>query len=495
MKKKVIIIGSGFAGLSAASFMAKAGWNVTVLEKHAMPGGRARQMKAEGFTFDMGPSWYWMPDVFERYFQQFGKSVSDYYTLSRLDPSYRVYFNDGPIDIPADFTALQQLFESIEKGSGAKLEAFMKEAAYKYEVGVGKLVFKPGQSLTEFLDWDLAKGLLKLDVFNSMRSHVASFFSNPRLKELMEFPVLFLGALPQQTPALYSLMNYADIKGGTWFPKGGMYQIVQAMYDLAVELGVRFQFKQEVTEIVIENEQVKKIVARSQEGKAISYAADVVIGGADYHHIETDLLPKEHRSYSANYWESRVMAPSSILYYVGLNKKLKDLQHHTLFFDTSFDVHGKEIYTTKEWPVNPLFYVGATSVTDTSQAPDGCENLFLLIPVAAGLTGDTEALRDQYFDLIIERMEKQTGQSIKEAIIYKKSYAHSNFIEDYHAFKGNAYGLANTLGQTAVLKPSCRSKKVKNLFYTGQLTVPGPGVPPSLISGEVVAGVVVKNFG
>ncbi len=495
MKKKVIIIGSGFAGLSAASFMAKAGWDVTVLEKHNMPGGRARQMKVEGFTFDMGPSWYWMPDVFERYFQQFGKSVSDYYTLDRLDPSYRVYFSDGPIDIPADFTALQQLFESIEEGSGVKLEAFMKEAAYKYEVGVGKLVFKPGQSLTEFLDWDLAKGLLKLDVFNSMRTHVAAFFSNPRLKELMEFPVLFLGALPQQTPALYSLMNYADIKGGTWFPKGGMYQIVQAMYDLATELGVHFKFEQEVAAIVIENNLVKNVITKTPEGNSVSYPTDVVIGGADYHHIETDLLPKEYRSYSASYWESRVMAPSSILYYVGLNKKLKDFQHHTLFFDTSFDVHGKEIYTTKEWPVNPLFYVSATSVTDPSQAPEGCENLFLLIPVAAGLTGDTEALRDKYFDLIIQRMEKQTGQSIKDAIIYKKSYAHSNFIEDYHAFKGNAYGLANTLGQTAVLKPSCRSKKVKNLYFTGQLTVPGPGVPPSLISGEVVAGEVVKGFG
>lgn len=494
MKKKVIIIGSGFAGLSAASFMAKAGWNVTVLEKHNMPGGRARQMKAQGFVFDMGPSWYWMPDVFERYFQQFGKNVSDYYTLERLDPSYRVYWNDGPVDIPADFTALQNLFNSIESGSGEKLEQFLLEAKYKYEVGVGKLVFKPSQSLTEFLDWDLAKGLLKLDVFNSMRAHVAKYFTNPRLKELMEFPVLFLGALPQQTPALYSLMNYADIKGGTWFPKGGMYQIVQGMYDLAVELGVNFCFEQDVKEIVIENGIAKKVVAQSGSGEEISYDAEVVIGGADYHFVETKLLPKAYRSYSDTYWDKRVMAPGCILYYVGLNKKLDGIQHHSLFFDTSFEVHGKEIYTTKEWPTDPLFYVSATSVTDETAAPKGCENLFLLIPVAAGLENDTTELRDKYFDMIVSRMEKHLGQSIKDAIIYKKSYAHADFVHDYNAFKGNAYGLANTLTQTAVLKPSCRSKKVKNLFYTGQLTVPGPGVPPSLISGEVVAGVVVKAF-
>lgn len=494
MRKKVIIIGSGFAGLSAASFMAKAGWNVTVLEKHPIPGGRARQMKAEGFVFDMGPSWYWMPDVFERYFQQFGKSVADYYTLNRLDPSYRVYWKEGPVDIPADFGALQKLFNSIEPGSGKQLEKFLAEAAYKYEVGIKKLVFKPGQSLTEFLDWDLAKGLFRLDVFKSMRSHVAGYFTNPRLKELMEFPVLFLGALPQQTPALYSLMNYADIKGGTWFPKGGMYRIVQGMYNLALELGVNFQFEQDVKEIVVDKGVAKKVLARSAKGDELVYEADVIIGGADYHHVETQLLPGAYRSYSDAYWNSRVMAPGCILYYVGLNKKLEGLRHHSLFFDTSFEVHGKEIYTTKEWPTDPLFYVSAASVTDPTAAPAGCENLFLLIPVAAGLENDTEALREKYFDMIVGRMEKQLGQTIKDAIVYKKSFAHTDFVHEYNAFKGNAYGLANTLRQTAVLKPSCRSKKVKNLFYTGQLTVPGPGVPPSLISGEVVAGEVVKAF-
>ncbi len=495
MSRKVIIIGSGFAGLSAATFMAKAGWKVTVLEKHATPGGRARQMQAAGFTFDMGPSWYWMPDVFERYFNQFGKKVSEYYRLQRLDPSYRVYYTDGPVDIPADFSALQKLFESIEPGSGAQLEKFLKEAAYKYEVGIQKLVFKPGRSVTEFFDMDLVKGLFKLDVFSSMRSHVAKYFKHPKLVELMEFPVLFLGALPENTPALYSLMNYADSKGGTWYPSGGMYSIVKAMHDLAVELGVDFCFEQDVTKIVIDKNIARKVVARSANGTETIYDADVVIGGADYHHIEMNLLPEASRSYSEDYWNKRVMAPGCILFYVGLNKKLEGIQHHSLFFDTSFEIHGKQIYTTKEWPKDPLFYVSATSVTDKNVAPDGCENLFLLIPVAAGLENDTEDLREKYFEMIITRMEKRLGQTIKNSVIFKRSFAHSNFVSEYNAFKGNAYGLANTLLQTAVLKPSCRSKKVKNLFYTGQLTVPGPGVPPSLISGEVVAGEVVKEFG
>ncbi len=495
MGKKVIVIGAGFAGLSAASFMAKAGWQVTVLEKNAIPGGRARQMKAEGFTFDMGPSWYWMPEVFERYFNQFGKKVSDYYTLERLDPSYRVYWHDEPMDIPANYEALKELFESIEPGSGASLDKFLAEAAYKYEVGINKLVHKPGQTLSEFLDWEVISGVFKLDVFNSMKSHVAKHFSHPKLKELMEFPVLFLGALPQKIPALYSLMNYADIKGGTWYPKDGMYSIVKGMHQLATELGVEFRFNEEVQQIDLKGQSAKSVTSKNTTNQQISaFEADVVIGGADYHHIETKLLPAQFRSYTDNYWDSRVMAPSCLIYYVGLNKKIKNILHHSLFFDTSFEVHGNEIYTTKEWPSNPLFYVSATSVSDNTVAPEGHENLFFLIPVATGLTNDTEEIREQYFNTIIQRMEKHLGEPISQHIVYKKSYAHSDFIADYNAFKGNAYGLANTLMQTSILKPACRSKKVKNLFYTGQLTVPGPGVPPCLISGEVIAKEVVKHF-
>ena len=498
MTKKAIVIGSGFAGLSAASFLAKAGWDVTVLEKHNQPGGRARQFKVDGFTFDMGPSWYWMPDVFERYFKQFGRSVTDYYQLIRLDPSYRIVWNDGPMDIPADYNAFRDLFESIEPGSGDKLDKYIGEAAYKYQVGINKLVFKPGQSLTEFLDKELVSGIFRLDVFNSIKTHVAKHFSNPKLKELMEFPVLFLGALPEDTPALYSLMNYADIKGGTWYPEKGMYQIVEAMYLLAIELGVKFKFEEEVTNVTIQDNSIRTVISNAtHDGIKIPqmYKADVVVAGADYHHVETKILPKEFRSYSEAYWEKRVMAPGCLIFYIGLNKKISGILHHTLFFDTSFAVHGDEIYTSKKWPTDPLFYVSAVSVTDPQSAPEGCENLFLLIPVAAGLKNDDEALRDHYFDLIINRMEKHLGQTIKESIIYKRSYSNSDFINDYHSFKGNAYGLANTLLQTAILKPACKSKKLKNLFYTGQLTVPGPGVPPSLISGEVVAGEVIKAFG
>lgn len=489
MGNKVIVIGSGFAGMSAASFMAQAGWEVTVLEKQPGPGGRARQLQQQGFTFDMGPSWYWMPDVFERYFACFGKQVQQYYQLHRLDPSYRIYREQGYTDIPADLYAFKKMLDQWEPGAAGKVDRFLQEAAFKYRTGMQKLVYKPGRSITEFLDADLIKGLFRLDLFTSIKEHIHKYFKHPHIRQLLEFPILFLGALPENTPALYSLMNYADIVGGTWYPRGGMYSIVQAMYQLATSLGVQFHFNQNAVHIEVEAGAAKKVITENN-----AYEADVVIGGADYHFIENKLLAPHYRSYSEKYWEKRLLAPSSLLYYVGLNKRLHNIQHHMLFFDVPFDQHAREIYTTKEWPQNPLFYVCASSVTDSTVAPPGGENLFFLVPVAAGLSGDDDTLRNHYFNQILRRFEQHIRQPVAEAIVYRKSFANSNFEYEYNAFKGNAYGLANTLRQTAILKPSCRSKKVHNLFYTGQLTVPGPGVPPSLISGEVVANEVLKHF-
>lgn len=488
--KNLIVIGSGFAGLSAASFMAKAGWKVTVLEKHSQPGGRARQFKEAGFSFDMGPSWYWMPEVFERYFSQFGRSVSEFYSLKRLDPSYRVYTASESVDIPASYDELRALFERFEPGSAPKLDRFIKEAAYKYRVGMESLVYKPGLSATELLDWQVIRGMAKLDVFSSMKQHVQKYFRHPLLQQVMEFPVLFLGAMPERIPALYSLMNYADIVGGTWYPQGGMYSIVEGMYTLARELGVNFQFNCSANKIRVAGGKAEGV--ETENG---FYRADAIIAAADYHHVEQVLLPEDHRSYSQSYWDKKQMAPGALLYYVGLNKKLEGVRHHSLFFDAPFHQHGKEIYEKPSWPSNPLFYASTPSVTDPSVAPGDCENLFLLIPVAAGLQDDSTEIREKYFDLIITRMEQKLGTAVRDAIIYRRSYSYTDFVGDYHSFKGNAYGLANTLMQTAVLKPRCRSRKVKNLFFAGQLTVPGPGVPPSLISGEVAARQVVKYFG
>jgi len=322
-----------------------------------------------------------------------------------------------------------------------------------------------------------------------MSKHIRKFTSHPKLIELLEFPVLFLGATPQNTPALYSLMNYADIKLGTWYPIGGMHKIVEAMVSIAESQGVKIHLSQNVKGYEFENSNIKRVNTDTS-----SFDADVVISGADYHHSETALLPKQKQNYSEKYWDTRVMAPSSLLYYLGINTKVEGLPHHTLFFDKPFEAHAYEIYTEPQWPKDPLFYVSLTTKTDPSGAPDGMENMFVLIPVATGLDGDNQEVREYYFNKVMDRLEEFTGQKVRSHIIYKRTFAHRDFVKDYKAFKGNAYGLANTLRQTAILKPSLKSKKVKNLFYTGQLTVPGPGVPPSIISGQVVAGEVEAFF-
>jgi phytoene desaturase len=490
-QQKVIVIGAGFSGLAAACYLAADGFDVTVLEKNEVPGGRARQFETNGFVFDMGPSWYWMPDVFEEFFAHFGKKVSDYYTLKRLDPSYQVFFGKNDVlEVPASMQALESMFEQIEPGSTSNLRHFLKEAAYKYKVGMGVYVRKPSKSVLEFINWEVMSSFLRLDMFKPMSKHVRELFKHDKLRQLLEFPVLFLGATPQKTPALYSLMNHADLALGTWYPMGGMFKIVEAMTDLAKSLGVTLELGTEVTQLEANNGTIQRV--HTKNGR--TFQADAVIGAGDYHHIESKLLEAPLRNYKDTYWQTRTMAPSCLLWYLGINKRLTGLKHHNLFFDEDFGQHAHEIYESPQWPEKPLFYVSAPSVTDPSVAPEGCENLFVLIPVAPGLE-DTPEIREQYFSVVMDRLEALTGQSIRDSMVYQRSYAHADFVADYHAFKGNAYGLANTLMQTAFLKPALQNRRVKNLWYTGQLTVPGPGVPPAFISGQVVAQEIAKSFG
>lgn len=479
---KIAIIGSGFSGLSAAAYSSAAGHEVHVFEKNETIGGRARQLKTEnGYVFDMGPSWYWMPDVFEQFFSDLGHSVSDLYNLKLLDPSFDIVFDNQTLNIPTDYRKLCHLFERIEKGSAARLDQFMKEAQYKYETGMKKLACMPGLSVKEFVDAGLLKGIIRLQVFSSFSRHVRKYFSNPMLTTLMKFPVLFLGAMPQHTPALYSLMNYAGLKLGTWYPMGGFGKVIEAIQKVCEKQGTIFHFDAPVKKMIL-----KGNVVHGVEVNGESLIFDGVIAAADYHHVENDLLPPKYRNYNETYWKKKTFAPSCLIYYIGLSKKIRSIHHHTLFFEKDLFIHSREIYETPQWPSNPLFYVGCPSKTDDGVAPEGHENLFLLMPISPGLE-DNEEMREKYFEIMTDRLQKHIGEKINAHIDFKKSYCVKDFINDYHSYKGNAYGLANTLMQTAILKPKIRNKKIKNLFYAGQLTVPGPGVPPSLISGKIAA--------
>jgi phytoene desaturase len=485
--KSVAVIGSGFSGLSASAVLAAQGENVSVFEKNEAVGGRARKLESNGFLFDMGPSWYWMPDVFEKYYNLFGHTTSDFYDLKKLDPGFKVIFGkDDYVDVPENFELLCELFESIEKDAGSKLKQFIADGEYKYNVGMNDLVYQPSHSITEFISLSLLKDVAKLQVFSSFSKHVRKYFKNPRLISIIEFPVLFLGAMPKDTPALYSLMNYSGMKQGTFYPMGGFTKVVDAFKKIADNNGVIFQTSANVEKLELNSNTISHIHA-----KGAAFKTDAVIGAADYHHIEKALLPEKYRSYNESYWEKKTFAPSCLIFYLGINKKVNKLEHHNLFFDEDLDAHAQEIYKDKKWPTSPLFYVCCPSKTDATVAPVGSENLFLLMPIATGLQ-DSEKEREYYFDVLLSRLEKYVGEDIRNNIVYKKSYSVSDFKSDYNSYKGNAYGLANTLFQTAIYKPKMKSKKVNNLFFAGQLTVPGPGVPPSIISGQVAAKEVLK---
>ncbi len=486
MKKNISIIGSGFSSLAAACYMAKAGYGVNVYEKNPQLGGRARSFTEQGFTFDMGPTWYWMPDVFERFFEDFGKKTDDYYSLQRLSPGYRVYFGDDNfVDIAAELDKIKATFEKLEPGSAQQLQKFLDKAGKNYEIAIKDLVYKPGISPLELVTMDTVFELKQF--YLTIQDYVRKHFNDSRLQQILEFPVLFLGAKPGNTPLFYSFMNYADFCMGTWYAKGGMISVVNGMIELARELGVQFHTHANVSGINVDEK--GKVSSIYVNGEIIS--TRLIISGADYKHSES-LLPEEFRTYTETFWSKKIMAPSSLLFYVGISKKLKNVLHHTLFFDASFDEHAIEIYDKPSWPANPLFYASFPSMTDDSVAPAGHEAAIFLIPLAPDLMDDEET-REKYFNMIMSRLESLTKQKVRDHIVFKRSYCVKDFKEDYNSFKGNAYGMANTLLQTAFLRPKLKSKKVKNLFFTGQLTVPGPGVPPSLISGKLVSDIIIKE--
>jgi len=483
-QKKISIIGSGFSSLSASCYLAKAGYEVTVIEKNSALGGRARQRKRDGFVFDMGPSFYWMPDVFEKFFNDFDTNTKAYYHLAKLDPAYQVYFDKGDsISIGGSYEKIKETFEEVDPGSSKGLDRFMNNASDNYGLAIDQLVYQPGQHVFEIVSWKTIKKSFQF--IQTIKQLVAKHIKHPKLKQILEFPVLFLGAKPETTPSFYNFMNHADLKLGTWYPDGGMVKVVDAMVALAKQLGVKF-----ITDTAIEEIVTVKDTVVGVKIKTGVLPSDYVLSGADYHHTE-QLLPASLRQYSSSYWEKKTFAPSALLFFIGFNKKIKNIAHHTLFFDTDFTLHAAEIYDTKQWPENPLFYASFPSVTDAHAAPKGKESAVLLIPLAVGLT-DSEATRAYYFDQLIKRMEDLTNQSLREDVLFYESYAIDDFKADYNAYKGNAYGLANTLLQTHILRPNIKSKKVKNLFFCGQLTVPGPGVPPAIISGKIASNLLIK---
>ena len=490
-----MVVGAGIGGMAAAARLAKDGFHVTVVERNDQPGGRARIWQKDGYTFDMGPSWYLMPEVFDRFFAQFGKKTTDYYELKQLDPSYRVFFGPGDAhDVPPDPAGVRELFARLEPGGGAKLSRYLNEAAYKYQVAVGEFLYRDYRSIFDFLNWRMLTEGLKLNVLGKLDAAVRRRFSDRRARQILEYAMVFLGTSPNAAPAMYALMSHVDLTQGVFYPLGGLSAVAQGLRRLAEEQGVRFLLSTEVTKIATENGRAVCVEARGPDGAAVSLPCDAVLANADYAHVETELLDAADRTYPRRYWETRVVAPSMFLLYLGVKKRLGKLAHHNLFFQENWNVHFDAIFKQPAWPEDPCFYVSCIAKTDPDMAPPGRENMFVLVPVAAGLD-DSDAVREAYAEKTIRHVERITGEELAPHIETKRIFSHRDFAGDYHAWKGTALGISHTLFQTAVFRPALRSKKVANLYFAGQYTHPGIGVPMVMIAADVSAGNVRRDLG
>jgi phytoene desaturase len=484
--KKIVVIGAGIGGLAASALLAKKGFDVTVVEKNNQIGGRARIWETEGFRFDMGPSWYLMPEVFENFFELFGRERKEFYELEKLDPAYTAYFNpQESVRVRSEPEAVKALFDRFEPGGGAKLESYLAQAAYKYQVAVGEFLYRDYTSIFDFLNRKLIIEGTKLNVFKSLDKVVGKYFSNRRSRQLLEYAMVFLGTSPKDAPALYSIMSHMDLNQGVFYPRGGLAAVPRSIGELAESLGAQIVTGTPVKKIEVDDQGSVQGV-RTSEGMI---EADLVVVNADYSFAETELLDPFYRSFPAEYWKRKVWAPSMFVLYLGLNKKLTKLTHHNLYFAPQWHDHFDMIFKQPAWPEKPCFYVSCISKTDPDSAPAEGENVFVLVPVAPGLDDNNER-RNSYADYIIEHIETITGESISDSVRVKHIYSQRDFIADYNAYRGTALGLAHTLRQTAFFRPPFRSKRVQNLYYTGQYTHPGVGVPMVLIASQVMADIV-----
>lgn len=488
-KLKAVVIGAGFGGLASAALLAKRGYDVTVLEMHDQPGGRARVWKSEGFSFDMGPSWYMNPDVFEKFFAEFGKKPSDYYQLERLDPAYRMFFGKGEhYDLSPDFEKNVALFESVEQGAGEQLRKYIDIAEYQYKVSKEEFLYKYYRSFRDFFSFKLLLEGNKLHLFENLAKYTERFFKTKQLRQMLEYAMVFLGGAPNNTPAIYALINYVDMKLGIWYPAGGFGSVARGMEKLAQEQGATFRYNAEVTGIETEGDKATGV--RLASGEVIT--ADVIVANGDYHHLDTVLVPEGKRSYTKAWWDKRTVAPSAFLLYIGIKGKMETLAHHNLSVEHDWRPHFDAIFDHPGWPEKPSYYICVPSKTDDTVAPADGENLFILMPVAPGIE-DTDAIREQYADYLLTHLEQLTGESIKDRIVVQRIFSQRDFAADYHAIKGTALGLAHTLMQTAIFRPAPKSKKLKNLYYAGQFTHPGIGVPMTIISATVADQVIGQD--
>lgn len=480
----VLIVGAGIGGLSLAALLAENGKQVTIIEKNSSPGGRARYYKEQGYTFDMGPSWYIMPDIYEKYFNNLGLNISDCYNLVRIDPSYRIFFkNSEKIDISSNLGENLKLFNTFEKNGGEKLKKYLEKAERDYKVAVDQLLMRDYDLLRNLVSGRLILDSLKLPLFGNIDDYISNIFTSEKAKRILEYSIGFIGGSPKNTPSIYYIMNYVDLNLGVWYPIGGIGKIVEKLFELCNKRGVNFLFNENVTKITTEKGTVTGVETSKE-----NYKAEIVIVNADYPHSELNLLETSNRTYPKKYWDNKLFAPSALVIYIGLSKKIQNLVHHNLYLAGDWNLSFNILYDLDdpEWPANVSYYVNVTSKTDPSISPKQGETIFILIPTPENFSDTTEA-RELLYKKILQHIEKIIGEEIIGYEKVKRIFGPNDFVEDYNAFKGTSLGLVHTLTQSAIFRPSHRSKKIKNLYYNGHYTHPGIGIPLVLMSSQILS--------
>jgi len=484
--KKVIIIGAGIGGLGTAALLSKRGYDVTILEKNEKIGGRANIFTAEGYTFDMGPSWYLMPDVFEHFYDLMEEDINKHLNLVKLGPSYKVFFPGDPeypvVDIHSDLKKDLPTLEQFEPGITPKLRKYLETSGKQYELAKKSFMYRNYDSIFDFFKWELMKEGRHMNPLQTMEKYLNKNFSDDRVKKILEYTLVFLGSEPKKTPALYNIMNFIDFHYGVYYPKGGIYTIIDSLKSMNDTHGTTIHTNTGVSEIIIENKTATGV--RLENGEIMN--ADYIISNADLHFTETKLIAeKKHQTFPEKYWDKAVMGPSAFIMYLGLDREVPNLTHHNLRFAQNWKENFKELFDEPALPTDPSYYVCKPTHTDTNIAPKGKDILFMLVPIAAGMT-ITDDMKKSYRDKIIGMMKTDLNlPDLEESIVYEKSYWGDDFGRDYNAYKGTALGMAHTLKQT-LLRPGNKSKKVKNLFYVGAGTNPGIGMPICLISAELM---------
>ena len=485
MTKKAIIIGSGFGGLGAACLLAQQGWEVSLHEKNEQLGGRAGLIETDGFRFDTGPSWYLMPEVFERFFGLLGEDVHKHLNLVRLSPAYRVFYKDlgDRLDISSNLAQDMATFERFEPGSGQQLKRYLARAGSVYDVAAGQLLFKNYDRIGDAITWPLLRRLPDLHIGRSLHSYIKQHFKDPRLQKVLEYQAVFLGLSPYQAPAMFHMMSHTDFTQGVFYPMGGIYEIIRALEHLGSARGVTYHLRSPVQKILVENGRAVGVVTQGGEERA-----DIVISNADMHFTEQRLLEPDQRDHSERFWQTRKLAPSALLLYLGVKRQYDSLAHHNLLFSTDWPRTFRQIFDNPTgFPDDPSLYVCAPSKTDPSVAPKGYENLFVLVPIASGIPYSNAQL-EQFTDQILTTMEQELDlPDLRQQLACRKVFCVRDFEERFNSFQGTGLGLAQTLRQTAVFRPANHSRKVRDLYFVGAGVHPGIGMPTSLTSAELLA--------